>query len=515
MKKCVTLLVSVSVVCLINTSNATVWYVHPDSMLNSIQAGIDSCTTGDTVLVGAGTYIENINFNGMAITVIGEYGADTTIIDGSNPTHPDSGSVVVFNSGEDSSAVLAGFTIRNGSGTFYAGFGTLGGGILCALGSSPTVRDNIISNNTVTYGGGGILLGNSVAIIDSNTINYNEAGTAGGGIYFAAVAHPRISNNDIELNTAEWGGGLYVEADCNPEITNNNIRSNTAFQYGGGLGITWAAAPTLEENNIEYNTAHSGGGGILCGDESQPVITNCNIQYDTSYIAGSGGGILINTNSSPTIEKCTISYNSGVGVSCENCTTSIDSSTISYNSLHGIRCYNSAYAVINHCNIHGNAGYGVLNEYPTITINAEHNWWGDSTGPYHPTANPEGLGDSVSDYVDFDPWIGQTGIQEDIHLQPARVVLHISPNPFRHHTDIRYQITDNGIENNTVNASLRIYDACGRLIKDFRQLSVIDHQLSVKWDGTDQANRRLGSGVYFMTLQAGDYSATEKLLLIK
>ena len=51
------------------TANATVWYVHPDSLLNSIQAGIDSSSTGDTVLAAEGTYFENINFNGKNIVV--------------------------------------------------------------------------------------------------------------------------------------------------------------------------------------------------------------------------------------------------------------------------------------------------------------------------------------------------------------------------------------------------------------------------------------------------------------
>jgi parallel beta-helix repeat protein len=492
-----------------STAKATTWYVHPDSTLNSIQAGIDSCSTGDTVLVGPGTYIENINFNGMAIRVMSEYDPGVTIIDGSNPPYFYMGSVVLFASGEDSNSVLEGFTITNGSGTFFSGLGTLGGGVFCG-GSSPIIRGNIISGNTATWGGGGIGLGNSSAIIDSNTINYNEADTVAGGILVATDAHPRIFNNDISSNIAQWGGGLYVVDFSNPQITNNDIRNNTAFQYGGGLGIAWQAAPTVEDNNIEYNAAHAGAGGILCGTESQPVIKNCTIQYDTAYTAGLGGGIHVYMNSSPTIEKCTISYNSDVGVSCQNCTTSIDSSTISYNTLHGIRCYNMAYAVINYCNIHGNAGYGVLNEYPAITINAEFNWWGDASGPYHPTTNPGGLGDSVSDYVDFDPWLdAPIGIYEYKPTPILTYELKNKPNPFKNRTIIYYSLTKSGI------ISLKVYDQTGRLVKILENGIKRAGNYTVSWDGCNNANQKVPAGVYFAILKSGDFTSIKKIILVR
>ena len=50
------------------------------SAYSTIQAGLNAATSGDVVLVSAGTYTENINYNGKNISVIGE-GQETTIIE--------------------------------------------------------------------------------------------------------------------------------------------------------------------------------------------------------------------------------------------------------------------------------------------------------------------------------------------------------------------------------------------------------------------------------------------------
>src|SRR5215471_15336020 len=61
----------------------------------TIQSAINDATDGDMVLVAPGTYVENVNFGGKAITVTSESGPEVTIIDGSNAD-----SVVSFTSGE-------------------------------------------------------------------------------------------------------------------------------------------------------------------------------------------------------------------------------------------------------------------------------------------------------------------------------------------------------------------------------------------------------------------------------
>ena len=120
----------------------------------TIQEGINAASNGDTVLVCPGTYYENINYNGKNITIGSLYLTtqnsayiDSTIIDGTQ-----NGSVVTFESGEDSTAVLCGFTIQNGSGKPYAS-SSRGGGIFSSE-TNPTIKNSIIKNNTAGILGG-------------------------------------------------------------------------------------------------------------------------------------------------------------------------------------------------------------------------------------------------------------------------------------------------------------------------------------------------------------------------
>jgi len=71
------------------------------------------------IIVRPGTYFENIDFSGKAITLRSESGRDYTVIDGNQ-----AGCVVKFSMNESSLTTLQGFTIRNGHGN-----ANLGGGI--------------------------------------------------------------------------------------------------------------------------------------------------------------------------------------------------------------------------------------------------------------------------------------------------------------------------------------------------------------------------------------------------
>lgn len=98
---------------------------------------------------------------------------------------------------------------------------------------------------------------------------------------------------------------------------------------------------------------------------------------------------------------------------------------------------------------------------------------------------------------------GEVMMDADIH--PLSFILHpCSPNPFNASTVLRYQILDAG------HVSLKMYDIAGRpvatLEDGWRQVG--EHQ--VTFDGA-----KLASGIYLVKLEAGEFSALQKMVLIK
>src|SRR5262245_5469159 len=182
----------------------------------TIQMAIDAAVNGDTVTVAPGTYAENINFHGKAITVASAQGPSQTTIDGGALD-----SVATFTSGESSASVLNGFTLRNGRSDFNTvGFGD-GGGIR-VQNSSPTITGNVITANTACNG-----LGISVRFgsprIQDNTITGNvrqgcSGGTGGGGIQVVGAGAAKIIDNVISNNmmTSSDGGGIALFAAGTP-----------------------------------------------------------------------------------------------------------------------------------------------------------------------------------------------------------------------------------------------------------------------------------------------------------
>lgn len=233
-----------------------------------IQSAINASSDGDTVVVYPGTYKENIRFLGKKIVLTSRFYESmdksyilSTIIDGSAPSSPDTGSVVLFINHEDSTSVIQGFTLTGGSGTNWtdehgAGVYREGGAVLSAF-SAPIIQYNLMINNVCAKN--------------------SKVASAGGGAIRSGDGYPRVLNNVILNNVARYGTALVFNY-CNAIVRNNIIYKNSGGEdYAGGA--IWVnrdlnTSKIIENNTIIGNSSVSGGGGYSDNYGSSTILRN-------------------------------------------------------------------------------------------------------------------------------------------------------------------------------------------------------------------------------------------------
>ncbi|SVD25559.1 uncharacterized protein METZ01_LOCUS378413, partial [marine metagenome] len=212
------------------------------------------------VTVAAGTYVENINFRGRNIKVVGA-DRETTIIDGNQ-----NGSVVTINNNESSDAMLKYFTIQNGSAygiPWVEGMeddDARGGGIFIRY-AEPTLSNLIIKEN-IAENGGGIASDDGFLspILDSLYIFDNTANSIGGGI-FISRSSPIMASMTLIDNISSNGGGIAIQNNSDGTVFNNSVvKNNTANVTGGGMVLKEIDNVETNDILIAGNEALQGGG---------------------------------------------------------------------------------------------------------------------------------------------------------------------------------------------------------------------------------------------------------------
>lgn len=100
-------------------------------------------------------------------------------------------------------------------------------------------------------------------------------------------------------------------------------------------------------------------------------------------------------------------------------------------------------------------------------------------------------------------------------LMPSKcALLQNFPNPFNPETWLPYQLAEDAP------ATIQIYDQKGQLIRALnlgnRPAGIyLTRAKAAYWDGKNTHGERVSSGMYFYTLQAGEFSATRKLVITK
>jgi predicted outer membrane repeat protein len=342
------------------TSSRT-WTVFADGSGNAptVQAGIDSAGNTDVVLVGPGTYYENVNLRGKEIELRSASGPEATILDGSQGDD----AVITCDSGESDRTVITGFTITGGTGRTFAGGARGGGGIICQD-SCARISNNIIREN--------VALGCSDCI------------SRGGGLSFGGpnVCRVIIEDNVFEANTARGNGGaINIEGPC--QISGNVFRGNTTINGDGGAlyDISSDNDPvTIEGNLFLENQAADHGGAILIarshpGPASAVQITrnifvgNAAFNLDAVSVGCSGGTMLL-AGAGAVVTNNTIAFNSGTSAStdaasgiCVSVTNSdvlIERNILFRNYQGAIRTFGPSYGIVRRNLIYDNGPNDIL-----------------------------------------------------------------------------------------------------------------------------------------------------------
>ena len=368
----------------------------------TIQSGIDRAEPGDTVLVAEGIYFENINFMGKAITLASDFLVDgdtshifRTIINASRYSDPVSASVVTLDSGEDTTSVLCGFTIRGGRGTYI-----------------PDIIVDTAVKSTKYMVGGGILVFRSGAKIISNIIEENIL----------------ISPDSVR---GSMGAGIFAEVSKESEliIRNNIIRNNHIHEvqgWGGGMGIL--RGKILLEHNVIMNNSISAewlsvGGGVFfqnvldAASEREVVIRNNVISRNTAIShddQGIGGGLAIGFIHEPGMMK--IHHN----LICNNQSNGIGGGLYSFDA-RGLLSENLIFK--NSAGIYGSSIATEMDHWLSMDFN--HIWVGDIWIATHWSNHKLKLAEAYGKEFVPHRWNGDVGYSEMFSIDPSTGGLYI------------------------------------------------------------------------------------------
>ncbi|MBI2429564.1 MAG: right-handed parallel beta-helix repeat-containing protein [Ignavibacteriales bacterium] len=291
------------------------------------------------------------------IFTIGAVFSGTTVWDaGTNPRII--AATVTINSG-DTLIIDPGVVVKFNSGT-----GLIVGGMI--------VADSVLfTSNVVTPSPGdwnGIEFQNSAdvnSIFNNNIVEYGGAGSNAANIFYKTGApNIKITNSLIRYSSNH---GINPRS-SSPRIYNTAIRQNAGYGIFADLSLNFI----VDSCTISNNTV----GGILIGVNSTTSIIH-------SALDSNGTGIFISNSAAPTITKNYIRYNN-IGI-----------------QFTGV---GATQPTISEDTIVNNITWGFLNTSTTTTVLARRNYWGSDTGPFNASSNPTGLGDDVSNRVDFQPW---------------------------------------------------------------------------------------------------------------
>ncbi len=384
---------------------------------------------------------------------------------------------------------------------------------------------------------------------DYATVKYDASGNQ---LWVARYNGPGNSTDDAYSIALDGGGNIYVTGFSYGSGTSNDYAT---VKYDASGNELWAARYNGPANNTDqaYSIAVDGGGNAYVTGKSYGSGTSydyATIKYDASgnqlWVArynGPGNGddgansIAVNGGGNAYITGWSL----GSGTSYDYATVKYDASG---NQLWAAR-YNgpansadAAYSIAvdgsgNACVTGHSAGSGNYDDYATIKYDASGNqlWVARYNGPgndndgahsiavdgggnAYVTGESKGSGTSYDyatvKYSGGNPaaagsdWMpGEALVFGEPLLQECRLEQNY-PNPFNPLTTITFFLPQAG------QVTLAVYDLQGRLVAQLVNGMRPAGVHEVTWDASQQA-----SGMYFCRIQAGDFTAIKKMMLVK
>lgn len=323
---------------------------------STIQDAVDISGNGDTILVFAGIYHEEVTIEKEGLNVIGN-GSSESIIVGKGWRN----NVVTIDADD---VGIEGFGITNGaSGIFVEGW-------------FADIRKNALWNNSF-------------------------------GVHFSVCQFGRCEYNTIYNCSSD---GIRFSTSHNNTILDCVLRNNEDGIYSF---MNWNNDNIISRCQIFDNEED---GISLNGNRN--TVENCSI---SGHVSDWSAGISID-GADNIVENCSI-FNNSYGVNVWDHRTMIKDTSIFEcgNGVHfGTSCVTTT---IKMCNIFSNIYSGVNSSCASnISVDARSNWWGDETGPFHLSLNPDGMGQTVTDPIIFDPWE-----QSELNNIPKVILTSVNP----------------------------------------------------------------------------------------
>lgn len=337
--------------CLPARGLARTWYVP--SVAGTIQAGVDSASAGDTVLVACGTYAEDPITLKDGITLISETGqADCVTLDGG-----DAHQIMLGNS-LTAGVTVQGFTFYRGrADSFIAGIldgggidmawsvlnlvncdfdscyaSGWGGGVFSDGGSVTASGCDFTGNRGIgsalmvmggkahlsdcqfigNWGGGAIWCTGDSLIAETCYFSAND-GEQQGGIHLGSQVSV-LTGSDFHANSAERGGGIYCYGDT-LILSGCHFSDNVSTIEGGGIYCSTSYANLAD---CEFTADSSSFGGAIYCPGGVLDLTRCGF---TSNWATRGGGICFEGSGLANMAACHFSANTASlagGLSCDD-----------------------------------------------------------------------------------------------------------------------------------------------------------------------------------------------------